>query len=108
MCDYLDNAAHLSFSTRSDRPLEWVPEEPSPHKHEKLIEHYSDLHQVADLEGNNAVDIYSIHSGDVIGYGGTRWDIAICLFLFCLCKPKEKLLQLLFFFFGRPSVCSVV
>lgn len=53
--------------TRSDRPLEWVPEEPSPRKHEKLIQDYSDLHQVADLEGNNTVDIYSIHSGDVTG-----------------------------------------
>ncbi|KAJ8422705.1 hypothetical protein Cgig2_002689 [Carnegiea gigantea] len=67
LSDYLDDDAYLSFSERSDRPLEWVPEEPSPRKHEKLIEDYLDLHQVADLEGNDTVDIYSIHSGDVTG-----------------------------------------
>uniref|UniRef100_A0A7C9EGF0 Sodium/calcium exchanger membrane region domain-containing protein n=1 Tax=Opuntia streptacantha TaxID=393608 RepID=A0A7C9EGF0_OPUST len=52
---------------RSDRPLEWVPEEPSPHEHGKLAEDYSDLHQDADLTGNDTVDIQSIHSGDVTG-----------------------------------------
>ena len=67
---YFDNDVHLSFSVRSDRPLEWVPEEPSPHEHGELAEDY-DLHQDADLTGNDTVDIQSIHSGDVTGNGGT-------------------------------------
>lgn len=53
----------LPFS-RSERPLDWVPEEASPHKHESFEKETLDFPQVSDDEDRNIVDIFSIHAYD--------------------------------------------
>ncbi|GMH28576.1 hypothetical protein Nepgr_030419 [Nepenthes gracilis] len=46
---------------RSERPLEWVPEEALPCKHEKFNQH-SEICQISDQKDKDVVDIFSIHS----------------------------------------------
>ncbi|GAB2281600.1 hypothetical protein Dimus_016178 [Dionaea muscipula] len=51
---------------RSERPLEWVPEEVFPFKSKNCNDEYSDILQVSHTEGRD-VDIFSIHSTNETG-----------------------------------------
>ncbi|XP_057535923.1 magnesium/proton exchanger [Amaranthus tricolor] len=56
----------LPFS-RSERPLDWVPEEVSPHKQESLGEDFFDCPEVIHIDDRNIADIFSIHADSDIG-----------------------------------------
>ncbi|KAL8143054.1 hypothetical protein V2J09_016086 [Rumex salicifolius] len=52
---------YLSFPfVRSERPLEWVPEEKS--REEETVKEYSEITQIGDMEERGIVDIFSVHS----------------------------------------------
>ncbi|GAB4829909.1 hypothetical protein Ancab_019555 [Ancistrocladus abbreviatus] len=53
---------------RSERPLEWVPEEDLPCKDVSFNREYSEITEVGDDGDRNIVDIFSIHSSDGIVY----------------------------------------
>ena len=65
------------FSSRSERPLDWVPEEVSPHKQESLGEDFFDCPEVIHIDDRNIADIFSIHADSDIGNFTTSQDVAM-------------------------------
>lgn len=65
----------LPFSSRSERPLDWVPEEASSIKHESFGEDCFDYSQVSD-NADNKIDIVFVHADNRTGnVDNLTWEV---------------------------------